>query len=138
MIDYVYSSEGITANQLHGFFVGWPNPPSPEVHLQLLQKSDEVILAVDSSNGKIIGFITAITDRVLSAYIPLLEVLPAYQHQQIGKTLVQKMLERLSAYYMVDLLCDTELQSFYEQFEMRHASGMFLRNYDKQSGASGM
>ena len=138
MIDYVYSSEGITANQLQGFFVGWTNPPSPEVHLQLIQKSDEVILAIDSSSGKIIGFITAITDRVLTAYIPLLEVLPAYQHQQIGKTLVQKMIERLSAYYMVDLLCDKELQSFYEQFGMRHATGMFFRNYDKQSGASVM
>jgi ribosomal protein S18 acetylase RimI-like enzyme len=135
MINYVYSSEGITADQLHGFFVGWPNPPSPEVHLQLLQKSDEVILAVDTSSGEIIGFITAITDRVLTAYIPLLEVLPAYQHQQVGKTLVQKMLERLSIYYMVDLLCDTDLQPFYEQFGMKHSTGMFFRNYDKQSGA---
>jgi ribosomal protein S18 acetylase RimI-like enzyme len=136
MINYVYSSERITADQLQGFFVEWPNPPSPEIHLQLLQKSDEVILAVDSSNGKIVGFITAITDHVLSAYIPLLEVLPVYQHQEIGKTLVQKMLERLSAYYMIDLLCDTELQSFYEQFGMRHTTGMFFRNYDKQSGPS--
>ena len=134
MIDYVYSSEGITAAQLHGFFVGWPNPPSPEAHPQLLQKSDEVILAVDTSSGKVIGFITAITDRVLAAYVPLLEVLPAYQHQQIGKTLTQKMLERLSIYYMVDLLCDTDLQPFYEQFGMRRAEGMFLRNYDKQAG----
>ena len=36
MIEYVYSVEEITAAQLHGFFVGWPNPPSPEVHLELL------------------------------------------------------------------------------------------------------
>lgn len=134
MIDYVHSTEGITADQLHGFFVGWPNPPSPEVHLQLLQKSDEVVLALDTSSRQVIGFITAITDQVLAAYIPLLEVLPAYQHQQIGKTLTRKMLERLSSYYMVDLLCDTELQPFYEQFGMRHAQGMFLRNYDKQAG----
>jgi len=134
MIDYVCSPEGITADQLHGFFVGWPNPPTPEVHLQLLQKSDEVVLALDTSSGKVIGFITAITDRVLAAYIPLLEVLPAYQHQQIGKTLTQKMLDRLGIYYMVDLLCDTELQPFYEQFEMHRAHGMFLRNYDRQAG----
>jgi ribosomal protein S18 acetylase RimI-like enzyme len=134
MIDYVCSPEGITADQLHGFFVGWPNPPSPAVHLQLLQKSDEVVLALDTSSRKVIGFITAITDGVLAAYIPLLEVLPAYQHQQVGKTLTQKMLERLSNYYMVDLLCDTELQPFYEQFGMRRAQGMFLRNYDQQAG----
>ena len=135
MIEYIYSSEGITPNQLQGFFVGWPNPPTPETHLQLLQKSDVIILALDTSSGKVIGFITAITDHTLAAYIPLLEVLPEYQHQQIGKTLTQKILEELSTYYMVDLLCDTDLQSFYEQFGMRRTTGMFYRNYDKQAGA---
>ena len=135
MIDYIHSPEGITADQLHGFFVDWPNPPSPEVHLQLLHKSDEVVLAVDTLSGNIVGFITAITDHVLAAYIPLLEVLPAYQHHQIGRTLMQKMLERLSMYYMVDLLCDPDLQLFYERFGMHRATGMYLRNYDKQSGS---
>ena len=135
MIEYLYSVEEITADQLHCFFVGWPNPPSPEVHLRLLKQSDEVVLALDAANGNVVGFITAITDRILAAYIPLLEVLPAYQHQQIGKTLVQKMLERLSSYYMIDLSCDPELQPFYEQFGMRHATGMLIRNYGKQSGA---
>jgi len=65
MIDYVYSSEGITADQLRGFFVGWANPPSPEVHLQLLQRSDKIVLALDTTSGVVIGFITAITDRCL-------------------------------------------------------------------------
>lgn len=134
MIEYLYSVEEITADQLHGFFVGWPNPPSPEVHLRLLKQSDEVVLALDAANGNVVGFITAITDRILAAYIPLLEVLPAYQHQQIGKTLVQKMLERLSCYYMIDLSCDPEMQPFYEQFGMRRATGMLSRNYGKQSG----
>lgn len=90
MIEYIHSTEGITAEQLHGFFVGWPNSPSPEVHLRLLQNSDKIILAVDTAKGKVVGFITAVTDHVLAAYIPLLEVLPEYQHQQIGKTLVKK------------------------------------------------
>ena len=134
MIKYLYSVESITADQLHGFFVGWPNPPSPETHLQLLQQSDEVVLAMDAARGVVVGFITANTDRVLTAYIPLLEVLPDYQQQRIGKTLMQKMLERLSDYYAVDLLCDPDLQPFYEQFGMRRATGMFFRNYDKQAG----
>lgn len=135
MIEYLDSVEGITADQLHGFFVGWPNPPSPETHLRLLQQSDEVILAMDAARGIVVGFITAHTDRVLTAYIPLLEVLPEYQQQKIGKTLMQKMLERLSDYYAIDLLCDPNLQPFYEQFGMRRATGMFFRNYDKQAGS---
>jgi ribosomal protein S18 acetylase RimI-like enzyme len=134
-IEYIYSAEGITANQLHGFFVGWTNPPSPETHLELLKNSDEVVLAVDTESGNVIGFITAITDNVLAAYIPLLEVLPDYQNQQIGKTLVEKMLARLRDFYMVDLLCDTEVRPFYEKLGMRPAAGMLLRHYDKQSGA---
>jgi ribosomal protein S18 acetylase RimI-like enzyme len=57
--------------------VGWPNPPSDEVFLKLLKDSYRVVLAFD--NEKLIGFISAISDGVLSAYIPLLEVLPEYQ-----------------------------------------------------------
>jgi ribosomal protein S18 acetylase RimI-like enzyme len=133
-IEYIYSAEGITANQLHGFFVGWTNPPSLETHLELLKNSDEVVLAVDTESGNVIGFITAITDNVLAAYIPLLEVLPDYQNQQIGKTLVEKMLARLRDFYMVDLLCDADLQLFYEKFDIRRGTGMFFRNYDRQAG----
>ena len=134
MIEYRHSSEGISEDQLQGFFVGWPNPPSPKVHLQLLQQSDKVVLAVDMVSGFVVGFITAITDRVLAAYIPLLEVLPEYQHQHIGKTLAKKMLEQLSSFYMVDLLCDAELQPFYEQLGMQRATGMFFRNFIQQAG----
>ena len=35
---------------------------------------------------------------------------------------------------MVDLLCDRELQGFYQRHGMMPASGMMLRNYDRQSG----
>lgn len=84
MVTYCYSSQGITPDQLRGFFEGWPNEPTPETHLRLLQESDEVIIAVDEDTGAVIGFITAITDRVLSAYIPFLEVLPAYRRRGIG------------------------------------------------------
>jgi len=84
MIRYVYTSEGITPEQLQEFFEGWPDPPSPETHLRLLTNSDEVVLAVDDDSGAVVGFITAISDRVLSAYIPFLEVLPEYRGRGIG------------------------------------------------------
>ena len=84
MIEYLNETEVITPAQLRGFFVGWPNPPTPETHLRLLRNSNAVVLAVDTATGQVVGFITAITDSVLAAYIPFLEVLPAYQHQGIG------------------------------------------------------
>jgi len=133
MIEYTCSVESIIPVQLQGFFAGWPHPPSPQTHLHLLQNSSRVALALDSETGKVVGFITAITDGVLSAHIPLLEVLPAYQHQGIGKILVETMLEQLRGLYMIDLLCDPDLQPFYQQLGMKPAVGMMLRNYDRQA-----
>ena len=66
---------------LEGFFVDWPNPPSTETHLKLLSNSYKVVIAIDPTINKVVGFITAISDGVLSAYIPLLEVLPAHLQQ---------------------------------------------------------
>ncbi len=120
---------------LPGFFVDWPDPPSPETHLRILAGSDYVELAIDSATGQVVGFITAISDGVLSAYIPLLEVLPEYQGQGIGTELVRRLLDRLSHLYMIDLLCDPEVQPFYARLGMHQSTGMLLRNYANQSGS---
>jgi len=134
MISYKDSIDNVTTDKFQGFFVGWQNPPSPKIHLELMKNSNKIVLAVDSDNGKIIGFITAITDGVLSAYIPFLEVLPDYQGRGIGQELVRRMLEKLNSLYMVDIVCDPELQPFYVRFGMKPAIGMMLRNYKRQSG----
>lgn len=134
MIHHIDSAANITADNLHGFFAGWRNPPAEETHLKLLADSDYIVLAIDSETGNAVGFITAISDGVLSAYIPFLEVLPDYQRQGIGSELVRQMLEKLDGLYMVDLLCESELQTFYARFGMEEATGMTIRNYRRQSG----
>lgn len=135
MIHYIDSLDQIQADQLTGgFFVGWPNPPTPETHLKLLQGSYKVWLALDED--KVIGFVQAISDGVLTAFIPLLEVLPEYQGQSIGKTLMEKMLDSLSHLYSIDLMCDADLQPYYARLGMRSGTGMMTRNYDNQSGSS--
>jgi ribosomal protein S18 acetylase RimI-like enzyme len=135
MISYTDTIEGIDAAQLQGFFVGWPNPPTPQTHLRILAGSYAILLARDDVTGAIVGFITAISDGVSCAYIPHLEVLPAYQGSGIGSELVRRMLERLRHIYMIDLICDTDVQPFYARLGMRPYTGMILRNYDRQSGA---
>ncbi len=134
MITYTDSTAGITADTLQGFFVGWPNPPSPATHLEVLRQSAHMVLALDQANDRVVGFITAITDNVLAAYIPLLEVLPEYQKQGIGSELVRRLLDRLSDYYMIDLICLEGLQPYYEKFGFPRADGMAIRNFDRQSG----
>ncbi len=119
---------------LRGFFEGWPKKPSPRTHLLLLKNSDQVVLAVDERTNGVVGFITAISDCVLCAYIPLLEVLPEYRNQGIGRELVKRMLKRLKGLYMVDLLCDKSVQPFYLRHGMSKATGMMIRHRVMQSG----
>ena len=136
MITYTNNLNKVTSDQLKGFFGGWPNPPSNEVFLKLLQGSYRVVLAFDDE--VLVGFISAISDGILSAYIPLLEVLPQYQKQGIGKKLIFKMNEELSHLYMIDLLCDEELLPYYERQGMMRATGAVTRNYNNQNGATSL
>lgn len=133
MVSYLESCEGIRPEQLAGFFVGWPSPPTPETHLSILRGSSHVVLAMDGD--RVVGFVNAVSDGVLAAYLPLLEVLPAYQGRGIGRELMRRMLGRLEGFYMVDLVCDEERRPFYESLSMRPAVAMAIRRYDRQSGA---
>jgi GNAT superfamily N-acetyltransferase len=117
----------LTPSDLEGFFADWPVRPSGERHLESLGGSDYVVLARDGVDGRVIGFVTAISDGVLSAFIPLLEVLPEWQGQGIGSELVRRILAELEGFYMIDLVCDPELESFYRRFELTLLAGMGRR-----------
>lgn len=132
MVTYSDRITGIKAEQLTGFFEGWPNPPTAETHLRILNGSSEVIIAREGE--AIVGFITAITDDVLCAYIPLLEVRASHRSQGIGKELVRLMLLKLSDYYMIDLTCDSALRPFYVSQGMSALTAMSIRNRSRQSG----
>jgi predicted N-acetyltransferase YhbS len=125
-VEYLTSAERVEARQLVGFFEGWPSPPSPEGHLAILRGSSHVVLAEEG--GEIIGFVTAVGDGALAAYIPLLEVRRRWRGKGVGGELVRRMLTRLEGYYMVDIVCDPELIPFYERFGMTPLAGMARRN----------
>lgn len=118
-----------------GFFEGWLNPPEEKIQRKILQNSYLALIAVDSDANQIVGFITAVSDGVLAACIPFLEVLPAYRRRGIGTLLVKTMLEKLHGFYMVDLCCDKKLQPFYEKQGMVTGRAMLYRNYKAQSGS---
>ena len=81
-----------------------------------------------------VGFITAISDGVLAAYIPLLEVLPDYRGRGIGRELVMRMLAQLQGLYMIDLVCDPQLESFYRACGMKPYHAMMIRDFAHQAG----
>jgi ribosomal protein S18 acetylase RimI-like enzyme len=119
VIVYRDDAGGVGPAELEGFFVEWPQPPSPERHLEVLHGSDHVVLAVEEGSGRVVGFVTAVSDGVLSAFVPLLEVLPEYRGRGIGTELMRRLLGRLEGLYMVDLGCDEDLVPFYERLGLR-------------------
>jgi ribosomal protein S18 acetylase RimI-like enzyme len=129
VITYIDSAEAIHADQLGGFFVGWPTKPTPQRHVDLLHGSYAVELALDGD--MVVGFVTAVSDGVLSAFIPLLEVLPDYRHQGIGTELMRRLLAQLDRFYMVDLCCDADLEPFYRSLGFSVLDrGMGIRRHD--------
>ncbi|MBI2252380.1 MAG: GNAT family N-acetyltransferase [Armatimonadetes bacterium] len=114
MIIYNDSIANITVNNLQDFFKDWSNPPSAETNLKVLENSDKIVLAIDDQTGNVVGFITAISDSVLCAYISFIEVLPEYKRMGIGTELTRRMLEKLKGIQMIDLRFDRNLQPFYE------------------------
>jgi GNAT superfamily N-acetyltransferase len=53
------------------------------------------VVALDSTTGRTLGFTIAISDGVLTALLPWLEVLPDYQGRGIGTQLFSRMLTEL-------------------------------------------
>ncbi|MFI6811951.1 GNAT family N-acetyltransferase [Nonomuraea sp. NPDC050328] len=133
MISYTDDMSTLEASQLRGFFVGWPAPPSPEQHLAVLRGSYYAVVAMEG-DGRAVGFINMISDGVLTAFIPWLEVLPEHQGQGIGRELVNRALKAAESFYSVDLLCDPQLQPYYEKLGMRPVPGMGLRNWSALRG----
>lgn len=76
-----------------------------------------------------VGFVTAISDGVQSAFIPLLEVLPSYRGKGIGTELMFRILKKLGRIPAIDLTCDPGLQGFYARFGMVPSVGMVIRSY---------
>ncbi len=128
-IVYQDNLDGISPDMLCGFFVGWRSLPDEEKHLEILRNSQHVVLAIDAGSNRVVGRVNCLTDGIQSAYIPLLEVLPDYKGQGIGSQLMTRMLGKIRQIPAVDLICDPEVQPFYERLEMLKTHGMALRNY---------
>ncbi|MDF1666037.1 MAG: GNAT family N-acetyltransferase [Planctomycetota bacterium] len=120
--------------QIQGFFVGWPNPPSPATHVRILERSFLSLVIIEEASEKVVAFVNCISDGVLTCYIPLLEVLPEFQGRGFGSTLIESLKNECKDFYMIDILCDSEILPFYGQLGFQKSTGALRRNYNAQSG----
>jgi len=126
-LQYANSLGLIDASRLGpGFFEGWGTPLSPDEHYEVLARADHIALALDGN--RVVGFANAVSDGVLTAYIPLLEVLPAYRGRGIGTELVRRLLQDVGDLYMVDVMCDLDVLPFYEALGFTASTGGIIRN----------
>jgi GNAT superfamily N-acetyltransferase len=121
VIHYTDDLASVREEMLHGFFVGWPRRPSPAQHLAVLRGSYRSVVAIDDAHGRVVGFMNMLSDGVLAAFIPWLEVLPGYQGEGIGDELMRRALDGADRFYSIDLVCDAELVPYYARFGMRAA-----------------
>jgi|TARA_B100001971_G_scaffold167822_1_gene159065 ribosomal protein S18 acetylase RimI-like enzyme len=133
-ISYTNNLGNIKSNQLQHFFVDWSRHPDSKSHLDILHGSYAVWLAFDDE--RCVGFVNALSDGIFYAYIPLLEVLPEYQGQGIGKELVERMQETLEHMYAIDIVCDESVSLFYDKLGFSRCVGMVKRNYANQEPAN--
>jgi len=130
-ITYQSTLEGVAPDGVHGFFVGWADPPSPATLLRMLEASSHFWLALDGE--RLVGYIRAVSDGFYAAFLPELEVLPEYQGMGIGTTLLTRLLEDLRGFYSIDGACDDELVGYYQRFGFVRGNGMMIRRYEHQA-----
>lgn len=125
-IEFRTGMEGVDASMVEGMFVGWPTPPSAERLVQVMAGSHRRVWAL--AGGRVVGYVAAISDGVLNASIPWLEVHPDWQGRGIGSELVRRLVAQLGDMYAIDLLCDADLLPWYESLGFTPVAGAAIRN----------
>src|SRR5258708_36339030 len=101
VIDYTDDLTSVREDMLRGFFVGWPKRPSARQHLALLRGSYRSVVAVVEAAQRVVGFVNMLSDGLLTAFIPWLEILAGHQGRGIGTALVRPMLAGTGRFYPI-------------------------------------
>jgi ribosomal protein S18 acetylase RimI-like enzyme len=126
MIEYKINGS-IIQDEFDCFFQNWKSPPSSEIKSRLLEGSDLIITARE--NGKLVGFLTAINDGVMHAFITLVEVIESHQGQGVGRHLMKLTISHFKRFYDIVLITDPDKGEFYKKFGFNEIYGMHIRNF---------
>ena len=126
MIEYKIN-DSVIPNELNCFFQDWKSPPSLEIKGKLLDGADLIITAREE--GNLVGFLTAISDGVMHAFITLVEILEAHKRKGIGKNLMKLATSHFRGYYDIVLITDPDKGAFYKKFGFDEIYGMHIRDF---------
>lgn len=109
------TTKDFTTKELQELFlsVNWSSGNYPEQLQEAMKNSHRVVSAWDGD--KLVGLINALSDGVMTAYFHYVLVRPDYQSQNIGKTLINKILEEYKDYARKVLISYDSEVSFYEK-----------------------
>ena len=115
--------------QLQDLFlsVEWSSGHFPEKLVEAMRHFETVFTAWD--DDKLVGLICAMDDHVMTAYVHYLLVRPEYQHQAIGKHLVELVKQHYADYLRIVLVAYNEELDFYQSCGFKKAddaSAMFI------------
>lgn len=106
-----------TAGEIKRLFlsVNWESGRYPDRIVRGLRKSSAVISAWDGN--KLVGLVRGLDDGETVAFLHYLLVDPAYQGQQIGRALMERILEKYRNFLYVKIMpSDPKTIPFYRKF----------------------
>ena len=118
-----------TRDELRGLFlsVEWSSGHYPDKLASAMKNYETVYSAWDGNT--LAGLICAMDDGVMTAYVHYLLVRPDYQHQGIGKRLVELMKDKYKEYLRIVVVAYNAELRFYESCgfsKAESASPMFI------------
>lgn len=107
--------------------VEWSSGHFPEKLVVAMQNFKTVFTAWDGE--RLVGMICAMDDSVMTAYLHYMLVRPEYQHQGIGRHLVEMMKAKYADYLRIVVVAYNKELDFYESCGFKKAddaSAMFI------------
>jgi GNAT superfamily N-acetyltransferase len=118
----------VKEEDLEGLLSHWDFKPSPGTLLKMLQGSSVAIVAREPGSPRICGYVAALTDYSVCAYISALEVRLEYRKRGIGTALLNRVTERLDVHGTY-LSCAPAVIPFYESAGFKQVVGMSRRRF---------
>ncbi len=108
--------------------VSWLSGKYPKRLKKAMKNSDTVFSAWDGK--KLVGLMSAVSDREMTVYYPYLLVMPEYQGKGIGKALLTEMMKKYGHCYRQVLNCYEQKCEFYKKFGFETDEGRFSLTFE--------